>query len=262
MHPNRAETATLVVDIGNTNITCGIYQSDQMTWFARFYSSHNRTADEYYALLKPLLIGISEQQITSIALASVVPELTRIWGHLFQKYLQAEVWDLTALSVPGLSYKVPDPSFIGADLVANAYGAWHKYRANCVILDLGTATKIQLVSADGCFEGSAIAPGIKTGADQLFEKAALLSPIELTAPPVLLGTNTKDALLSGIVQGHAFMLENYIQRIKQQHSDPRDLRVILTGGIADLVKPLVPSAEIVDKSLTLDGIHRAWTNRR
>ncbi len=262
MHPNKVEKATLVVDIGNTNITCGIYQSDQMTWFARFYSSHNRTVDEYYSLLKPLLRDISEDAISSVALASVVPELTRIWQHLFQKYLNAEVWDLTALSVPGLTFKVPDPSFIGADLVANAYGAWRKYQASCLILDLGTATKVQLVSAQGCFEGSAIAPGLKTGADQLFAKAALLSPIELTAPNVLLGTNTRDALLSGIVQGHAFMLENYVRQVKLHYFDHQDIRVILTGGIADLVKPLVPSADTVDKSLTLDGIHLAWKDSR
>lgn len=262
MHSNREEKATLVVDIGNTNITCGIYQSDQMTWFARFHSSHSRTADEHYSLLKPLLSGLSVESISSIAMASVVPELTRIWQHLFQKYLQAGVWELTALSVPGLSYKVPDPSFIGADLIANAYGAWRKYGTSCLILDLGTATKVQLVSAEGCFEGTAIAPGLKTGADQLFEKAALLSPIELTAPAVLLGTNTRDALLSGIVQGHAFMLENYVRQVKLHYFDHKDMRVILTGGIADLVKPLVPAADIVDKSLTLDGIHLAFKDSR
>jgi len=262
MHSNRDEKATLVVDIGNTNITCGIYQRDQMTWFARFHSTCSRTADEYFALLKPLLPDVSEEYIGSIALASVVPELTRIWQHLFQKYLKASVWELNALSVPGLSYKVPDPSFIGADLIANAYGAWQKYLSSCLILDLGTATKVQLVSAEGCFEGTAIAPGLKTGASQLFEKAALLSPIEITAPAVLLGTNTRDALLSGIVHSHAFMLENYVRQVKLHYFDYKDIRVILTGGIADLVKPLVPSADIVDKTLTLDGIHLAWKNSR
>ncbi len=262
MSPNKTDQATLVVDIGNTNIACGIYKSDQMNWFARFYSSHNRAEDEYYSLLNPLLQDISEGSITSVAMASVVPELTRIWQHFFQKYLHAEVWELNALSVPGLSYKVPDPSFIGADLVANAYGAWQKYHSSCIILDLGTATKIQMVSADGAFEGTAIAPGLKSGADKLFEKAALLSPIEITSPSVLLGTNTRDALLSGIVQGHAFMLENYVQRLKLHYFDRKDIRTILTGGIADLLMPLVPSADLVDKSLTLDGIYLAWKNSR
>lgn len=181
---------------------------------------------------------------------------------MFQKFLSAEIWELTAFSVPGLSYKVPDPSFIGADLVANAYGAWQKYQASCLILDLGTATKVQLVSSKGRFEGTAIAPGLKTGADQLFQTAALLSPIELMPPPVLLGTNTRDALLSGIVQGHAYMLENFVRQVKLHYFDHKDIRTILTGGIADLVKPLVPSAELVDKSLTLDGIYLAWKNSR
>jgi type III pantothenate kinase len=257
MYQDSVAEATLVVDIGNTNITCGIYQQDKMAWFARFFSSTHRTADEYYSLLKPLLANIEVDSIKTIAIGSVVPELMRIWQHLFQKYLKAEVRELNALTAPGLSYKVPDPSFIGADLVANAYGAWKKYSTNCIIIDLGTATKVQFVTSEGRFEGTAIAPGLKTSSDQLFAKAALLSQIEITRPNVLLGTNTRDALLSGIVQGHAFMLESYVRKIKQHYFDRKEILTVATGGIIDLIQPLVPSIDVVDKSLTLDGIYLA-----
>lgn len=258
MYQESVDKAVLVVDIGNTNITCGIYQNEIMTWFARFFSSANRTADEYYGLLSSLLKEIPVQSIGQIALASVVPELTRIWQHLFQKYFAAEVWEINALSPLGLTYKVADPSFIGADLVMNAFAAWKKYGSNCIVLDLGTATKVQFITAEGVFEGTAIIPGLKTSADQLFDKAALLAQIEIVAPTALLGTNTRDALLSGIVQGHAFLLESYIQKIKQQYFERKNILTVLTGGISELVKPLVPSVDILDKTLTLDGLYLAY----
>jgi type III pantothenate kinase len=253
-----AETATLVVDIGNTNITCGIYEQEKLVRFARFCSSIHRTADEYFSLLIPLLNSKSLNKINNIIIGSVVPELMRIWMHLFQKYLTAEIWEINALSHLGIKYKVDDPSFIGADLIANAFGALKKYHSDCIIIDLGTATTIQFISKEGSFEGTAIAPGLKVSSDTLFEKAALLSQIEIVSPSVLLGTNTRDALLSGIVNGHAYMLESYIQNIKMQYPNCLNIITILTGGIADLIYPLVPSIDIVDKTLTLDGFYLAY----
>ncbi len=258
MHQTKTEEAILAVDIGNTNVTCGIYRQGKLIWFARFFSSRKRTADEYYGLLNSLLTELPPSQIRRVALASVVPELTRIWQHLFAKYTSAQVLEIGARSDLGLSFRVKDPSFIGADLVMNAYGAWQKYQSDCIILDLGTATKVQFVTATGRFEGTAIAPGLKTSADHLFEKAALLSQIELVQPSGLLGTNTVDALLSGIVQGHAFMLENYVQEIKRQYPNRKGIQTILTGGVAELVKPLIPSADVLDKTLTLDGLQLAY----
>lgn len=257
MHPEKSIDAVLVVDIGNTNISSGIYQGGELVWFSRFFSSQSRTADEYYSLLSNLLGGIAKDQISRIAIASVVPELTRIWQHLCTKYFEREVLIIDGYSDLGLQFRIPDPGFIGADLIVNAYGAWKKYRTNCLVIDLGTATTLQMISAEGVFLGTAIAPGLKTGAQQLFEKAALLSEIELDLPPSLLGTNTRDALLSGIVQGHAFMLESYINRIKLHYFDLKEIKTVVTGGIADLIKPLVPSIDIVDKTLTLDGLFLA-----
>lgn len=262
MYQKNVDERVLVVDIGNTNITCGIYTGDEMTWFARFFSSANRTADEYFSLLDNLLKDVRTESVGVVAIASVVPELTRIWQHLFQKYFKAGVLEITALSDLGLSYKVSDPSFIGADLVANAYGAWKKYPGDSIVIDLGTATTVEFITSEGSFEGTAIAPGMKTGAEQLFEKAALLSQIEIVPPEVLLGTNTRDALLSGIVHGHAYMLESYIRAIKSLYPERTGIRTIATGGIAELVKAHVPLIDIVDKTLTLDGIYLAFKHLR
>lgn len=249
------EKTILVVDIGNTNIVCGIYSEDKLVWFARFQSSRNRTSDEYYSIIKPLLTEAQLSSIQYVALASVVPELSRLWMHLLQKYTNAEIIEITGNSPLGLKFHVSDPSFIGADLIANAFAAWKKYNTGVIVIDLGTATKVQVSSPDGMFEGTMIAPGLKTGASSLFEKAALLSEIELSSPTVTLGCTTRDALLSGIVRGHALMLEAFIKKIKTEY--PYPLITVITGGICDLVSPLVPSVDVVDKTLTLDGLHLA-----
>jgi type III pantothenate kinase len=258
MRRDNSKETLFAVDIGNTNISCGVYLDGEMAWFGRLFSSTQRTADEYYSLLCPLLDRVPGMKISHIVFASVVPELTKIWQRLFQKYIPVPVTQINALSKLGLSFHVADPSFIGADLIANAFGAWKKYGTNCIIIDLGTATKVQLVSETGQFEGTAIAPGLKTSAEQLASKAAQLSQIEIAAPSVLFGTNTRDSMLSGIVHGHAFMLEAYIRKVKEQYCAGKKVVTVITGGIAELLVPLIPSIDVLDKTLTLDGLHLAF----
>lgn len=249
---------TLVIDIGNTNIVSGIYKEDKLTWFARFKTDKFRTSEEYYALLSAIKQNEWDtQSIKAVVLASVVPDMTRLWQHLIRKYFSLEPILINAYALLGITFLVEDPGFIGADLIANAFAAWKKYNSSCIVIDLGTATTIQLISKEGCFMGASIAPGVKTASLQLFEKAALLSEIELTAPPHILGTNTTDALLSGIVKGNALMVESFILQIKQYYQTLQPYTVILTGGVADLLAPLIPSVDIVDKTLTIDGLFLA-----
>jgi type III pantothenate kinase len=248
----------IVVDIGNTNIVCAVYHNNGFIWHVRLKTDTLRTADEYYAQLLSLKSSNWEfSSITVIAIASVVPDMTRIWQHLFRKYLRLEPLLLSGHSPIGLSFRVKNPGFIGADLIANALGAWKKYSTNAIIVDLGTATTIQLITSSGLFMGVIIAPGIRTATKNLFEKAALISEIELTAPSSILGTNTNDAVLSGAVRGHAIMIEGFIQAIKEQNSELHTFKTILTGGISDLLQPLINSIDIVDKTLTIDGIYLA-----
>jgi type III pantothenate kinase len=249
---------TLVLDIGNTNIVCGIYKNDVLIWHARFQTNRHRTSDEYFALLVSLSKdSINLSQINRIAVASVVPDMTRMMQHMFDKYFSAQAIIINGYSNLGLSYLVDDPGFIGADLVVNAFAAWKKYKTNSIIVDLGTATTIQLVTSDGRFLGAIIAPGIKTAAAELFDKAALLSEIELSSPINTLGTNTKDALLSGIIKGHALMIDSFIKHLKIEYKDYTPIKAIATGGISDLMVPLIPSINVLDKTLTLDGLHLA-----
>ncbi|MDD3235683.1 MAG: type III pantothenate kinase [Candidatus Cloacimonetes bacterium] len=248
----------LVVDIGNTNIVCAVYQHGSAIWTSSFQTIRERTSDEYYSFLANLLQDIKLSDIHFVALGSVVPELARIWKHLIAKYMTAEVYEINGLSPLGFSFKIAAPQTIGADLIANAYAAWQKYQQNAIIIDLGTATTIQIVSLAGVYEGAIIAPGIKTGATNLFYKAAQLYEMELIAPPALLGKNTHEAVLSGVVHGHALMLEAFIGKLKLQYAEYAPLLTILCGGMANLLKPLVVSADIIDKNLTLDGFYMAF----
>ncbi|MEN6444590.1 MAG: type III pantothenate kinase [Candidatus Cloacimonas sp.] len=255
----------LVVDIGNTNIVCAIYRQGKSVWTVRLKSCQDRTSDEYYVLLSELMASSSSSEdiiptlkdIRYIALGSVVPELTRVWKHLFGKYFSAEVYEINALSPLGISFRVDNPSFIGADLIANAYAAWQKYEKSCLIIDLGTATTIELISDIGMFEGAVIAPGMKTAAENLFSKAAQLYEIELVPPSALLGINTSEAMLSGIVNGHSFMLTAFIAKIKEQYPVLKPIQTVLTGGMASLVNPFVQGVDVIDKGLTLDGFYLA-----
>lgn len=257
MYSYSKDEPVLVIDIGNTNIVCAVYKSDEPIWTARFQSQRERTADEYYSLLRGLSSDLDLSSIHFVALGSVVPELSRIWKHLISKHFSASVYEINGLSDLGITYKSTSPQTVGADLVANAYAAWKKYGQHAIVIDLGTATTIQVISATGVFEGAIIAPGLKTGAANLFAKAAQLHELELTNPPALLGKNTHDAVLSGVVHGHALMLESFIQKLKLQYFDLSPIQTVLCGGLSSLLKPLIPSADIIDKGLTLDGFYLA-----
>ena len=245
----------LVVDIGNTNIVCGVYKDDTLIWHVRLRTDRGRTSDEYFGLLTSIKGNVwAVELIRHIAIASVVPDMTRMWLHLFNKYFPVKACIIDGYTPLGLSYVVDDPGFIGADLIVNALAAWKKYKSTCIIIDFGTATTLQLVTSTGKFMGAIIAPGIRTAATELFEKAALLSEIELTTPTSTLGTNTQDALLSGIVKGHALMTDSFIKQILNDYAAYNPIIAIATGGIADLIVPLVPSINYLDKTLTLDGL--------
>ncbi|PKN72241.1 MAG: type III pantothenate kinase [Candidatus Cloacimonetes bacterium HGW-Cloacimonetes-3] len=262
MHNYSVSEPVLVVDIGNTNIVCAIYQQGNAVWTCSLQSQRERTSDEYYSLLSGLLKDINLKDIPYVALGSVVPELARIWKHLITKYAKAVIYEINGLSPLGLTYKSTNPGTVGADLVANAYAVWKKYEHNSIVIDLGTATTIQVVSSKGIFEGAIIAPGIKTGASGLWDKAAQLYELELILPPALLGRNTHDAVLSGVIHGHALMLEAFINRLKLQYFDYSPIQTILCGGLATLVHPLIASIDIIDKSLTLDGFYMAFNHLR
>ena len=247
----------MVIDIGNTHIVMGFYSGETIVCSWRLSTDKSRTEDEYYTIIKNLALEneIDFNRIKKAVISSVVPELTRLFSHLNQKYIKCPLQVVNAYTDLGLKYPVKDPGFIGSDLVVNAFSALKKYKTNCIICDFGTATTIQLVSADGNFRGTIISPGVITSAKNLYESTALLSNIQLQTPETLLGTNTKDALLSGIITGNAIMLDGFIKAIKEQYKNLGKIKTIATGGIAELICRNSKEINVIDKMLTLDGLN-------
>ena len=246
----------LAIDIGNTHIVLGIFLNDTLIDSKRIGTDRLKTEDEYYVIIRNLLDEIEDfTDISKVILSSVVPPVTRVFDHLITKYFQKDCLIVSSQTPLGLKFSMKNPENIGADLLVNAFAAKEIYNKNVVICDLGTATTIQLVGKDGYFYGTVISPGIVTSADSLFNKASLLSNIRLEKPEKILGTNTKDALLSGIIRGHAFCIDGFVDSIKKEFNTLEDIFVVATGGMAEMIAEFSNTINEVNKNLTLTGLN-------
>ena len=247
----------MVVDIGNTNIVIGFYSNTEYQYSWRINTDKAKTEDEYFSIIKQLADeqNLILSQINKVAISSVVPKITRVFSYLIKKYIKCDIEIVNAYCELGLKFPMEDPGFIGSDLIVNAFSAITKYKTNCIICDFGTATTIQLVGEDGFFFGTIIAPGVITSAKNLFDSTALLSNVQLEKPEHLLGTNTTDALLSGIITGNFLMLDGFIKAIKNEYIHLGSFKTIATGGIAELICQDSKEIDIIDVNLTLDGLN-------
>ena len=247
----------MVIDIGNTNIVIGFYSNTEYLYSWRLNTDKTKTEDEYFSIIKQLADDqkLILFQINKVAISSVVPEISRTFSQLITKYIKCDIEIVNAYSELGLKFPMQDPGFIGSDLIVNAFSVISKYKTNCIICDFGTATTIQLVGKDGYFFGTIIAPGIITSAKNLFDSTALLSNVQLEKPEHLLGTNTTDALLSGIITGNLLMMDAFIKALKKEYKHLGSIKTIATGGIAELICKDSKEIDIIDKNLTLDGLN-------
>jgi type III pantothenate kinase len=246
----------LVLDAGNTNVVAGLYSGSKLTAFWRFRTDAHRTEDEWFTLIHNVMHvrELDMDEISFCVLSSVVPQITRTLIHFFEKYVSCPFLVVNSQTELGLTFPVPDPSYVGADLIVNAYAVWRKYRSPAIVCDLGTATTLQLVGDDGSFHGTIIAPGLVTSLNQLADNAALLARIELESPKALLGTCTRDAMLSGSITGHALMIDGLVERIRTEYAHLGKIVSVITGGIAPLVYPATSRIDLLDRHLTLDGL--------
>lgn len=247
----------LVADIGNSHIVFGVYERDMLLKVWRIKTDTQLTEDEYFSTINVLLenSSIECKHIDNLIVSSVVPSLTRVFSHLAKKYFESKMLSVTPYLELGLKFPMPDPGFIGADLIVNAFAAKSLYSKNCIICDFGTATTIQLIGKDGYFHGTIIAPGVLTASANLFQKASLLSAVQLQKPETLLGTTTETALQTGIVTANAIMLDGFIQRIKAEHKELGEIFTVATGGIAELICRECKNVDHIEKNLTLIGLN-------
>ncbi len=244
----------LAIDIGNTDITLGVFEGEELhaTW--HIATGIHRMADEYAALLLNLLhhqsLDISD--IKEIALCSVVPPLTATFEDLFQRYFHISPLVVGAGTKTGVRIRMDNPREVGTDRIVNAAAAHHLYGGPIIIADLGTATTFDTVSKEGDYLGGAIAPGISTAAEALFTRAAMLPRVELTRPKHAIGTNTISAIQSGLIFGYVGLIEGIVARIQQELGGKA--KVVATGGYAGVIAKETAVIDIVNPNLTLIGL--------
>ena len=245
----------LVIDAGNTNVTIGVYKEDELLFVSRLATDRAVTGDEFAIRLLSIfeLNGIAPEEIEGSIISSVVPEHTRSIKLGVRKVTKTEPIILGPGVKTGLNIKLDNPAELGADLAATAVGALSQYELPCVMVDLGTATKLTVLDSDGSFLGGSIAPGILISLDALANGASMLSSISLHSPKATIGTNTTECLRSGIVFGTAEMLDGILDRIEAELSSPPKT-IVATGGLATIVVKHCRHEMIYNADLLLEGL--------
>ena len=239
----------LVVDIGNTHTVLGIYadRNSECLHHWRLASDRKKTEDEYAVLLLAMLQaeGLQLSQLQAAAVSSTVPPLVDVWQKLCRKYLQVVPLVISVDTHTNLPIRLDNPREIGPDRIVNSVAGRAKYGNSLIIIDLGTATTFDCVSAAGEFLGGVIAPGLAVSADALCNSTARLPRVEFDVPSRALATNTVQALQSGLVDG-------IVRRLKAEMGG--DVKVIVTGGLASTIAKVTDTVDCVDNMLTLDGL--------
>ncbi len=247
----------LAIDIGNSNIKFGVHAGGKWAHFWPVETVRNRMPDEYAVLLRSFFAeaGITAGDVSSAIMSSVVPQLTTGMLDMLERQLGARPLLLSNKLDTGLEITTDQPDSVGTDLLANAIAGYDRFQANCIVVNFGTATTLTAVAAGpqgiGQLRGVAIAAGLAVTANALVGGAAQLSHVELAPPPSVIGTNTRHAMQSGLVLGHAAMIEGLIDRMR---AELRNAQVIATGGLAQIIANVTTSIDVTDPMLTLEGL--------
>ncbi len=248
----------LCLDIGNTNITLGLFQGEKIRATWRIATDVNKMPDEYGALLLTLLPheGIALDAIKHAAICSVVPPLAPTFEELCRHYFRVDPLVVEAGTKTGVRVLYDDPRAVGADRIVDAAAAHHLYGGPVIVVDFGTATVFDAVNKDGDYLGGAIAPGIGISTDALFQRAAKLPRIELVRPKTAIGKNTVTSMQSGIVFGYIGLVEGVIQRFQKELGG--NAKVVATGGFAQLIAKESSLVDVINLDLTLEGLRMVY----
>jgi len=252
----------LCIDIGNTNITLGLFEGAALGPRWRLSTEHERMPDEFGLQVTGLLAlaGKSPADISGVSMASVVPPLTGRWIDTCRVYLKSEPLLVDAGVRTGVKIRYEDPRAVGADRVADAAAAYRLYGGPACIVDFGTATTFDAISSKGEYLGGAIAPGIGIAAQALFQRTAKLPRVDLSRPPSAIGRNTVHAIQSGLLFGYVGLVEGMVARFRAELGS--EMKVIGTGGQVDLIAHETRVIEILAPWLTLDGLRMIYEMNR
>jgi len=244
-----------VIDIGNTNTVMGVFQGHRLIKDWRLRTERNTTEDEFNVIVNSLFAqaGIQPEQMEKTIISCVVPPMVTILDSFCRKYLGYPPLWVDAASYKKMPILYRNPGDVGADRIVNAVAAYNKYRSSLIIIDFGTATTFDSISAKGEYLGGAISPGIMIASEALFRNASKLPRVEIFTPPAtVVGKDTAGSIQAGIIFGYAGLVDGMVRRMKaEMDSNPK---VIATGGLADLMRNVSETIEAVEPLLTLDGL--------
>ena len=244
----------LAIDIGNTNITLGVFQAGRLKTRWLIATSIHRSADEYATLLLALLDneGMTRASVSEAVMCSVVPPLTTTFNEMCNRYFGVGPLVVEAGVKTGISIIMDNPREVGTDRIVNAAGAHHLYGGSIIVIDFGTATTLDIVSRKGEYLGGVIAPGVALGAEALFTRTAALPRVEIVRPRQVIGKNTVGAMQSGIVFGYVGLVEGLVGLIRDELGE--NAKVVATGGEAEAIAQETSVIETVEPDLTLIGL--------
>ena len=250
----------LALDLGNTNLTCGVFADGQLRLRARISTRRDRTGDEWGLMIAQQLAhrGIAPEDLTGAILASVVPPATSAVSEGARDFLGVEPVLVDNGFDAGVEIAYEHPDELGADRIVNAVGALEFLTPPIIIVDFGTATTFDAIDRQGRYLGGAIAPGIEVSTDALFQRAALLHRVRLQPPDRAVGRTTEESLQSGIVLGFAGQVDALVQHMQQELGGAE---VVATGGLAELIAPHTVTVRRIDQDLTLRGLMRLYERR-
>jgi len=251
----------MVIDVGNTNTVLGLYRKDELLHCWRLVTARERTADEWGILIRTLFqIGeIPNETLSAIAISSVVPPARPALEEMGVRYFGIQPLFIEATMDLGMPVLYNPPSDVGADRVVNAVAAYAEFGGPVIVVDFGTATTFDAISALGEYLGGVIAPGVGISAEALFLRAARLPRVEIRRPAKVIGDSTVGSMQSGLYWGYAGLVDGILRRMKLELENPH---VVSTGGLAELIFPACEEIDSVEKNLTLEGMRLIYQRLR
>ena len=246
----------LAIDVGNTNITVGVFKDKEIVNTFRLTTKQSRTSDEYAIHLSGMLLqnGIRFQDIKDVIISSVVPNVMHSLGSAIIKYFNLVPIVVEAGIKTGIKVVTENPRQIGADRIVDAAGAIGIYGGPVIVIDFGTATTYDLVGVNGTFEAGITAPGIETSGRSLWGGAAMLPAIEIKKPKSILAKETISSMQAGLVYGQIGQTEYIIRKIKEEANMDEPIKVVATGGLGSIIAPETDAIDVYDPNLTLSGM--------
>lgn len=252
------EKQLLTIDVGNTNITYGLFKGSEITHQWRTQMKRGKTSDEYGIEMEQILhhFGFDHTVVSDVIIGSVVPDLMHTLPAMCQRFLKKEPYIVGEGTKSGINIRLENPRAVGADRIVNAVAGFEKYGGPLIIVDIGTAITLDVIDCEGDYLGGSIAPGIAIAAEALFTRTSKLPKVELVVPDKAIGKNTIEAMQAGLVYGYIGLIDGLVEETKKELADicSDTPAIIATGGYSALLAKNSKYIERIDKDLTLVGL--------